>query len=135
MAAAGIREDVIARCLGCDLKTLRKYFREELDCAAPNVTALATRGLTEAIRKGEPWAIRFWLRTRAGFVEKSEHEILGPGGGPMQIESCELHELTDGELESEIVRLARATGVDRLLTDHMAEVIEQDSQRVSSQQD
>jgi hypothetical protein len=132
MAVAGIREDVIARCLGCDLRTLRKYFREELDCAAPKVTALATRGLTEAIRKGEPWAIRFWLRTRAGFVEKSEHEILGPGGGPLQLESCELHELSDVELESEIVRLARATGVDRLLTEQMSEGSEQANSPVNS---
>lgn len=83
MAAAGLREDQIAECIGTkgvSEPTLRKYFKRELLTSRNSVTALATSQLVKAIGAGEAYAICFWLKTRAGFRETQAHAFVDSQG-------------------------------------------------------
>ncbi len=81
-----------ARALGCSRDTIRTYLEEYTAVAQAKldqreaVTDMAENSLYEAIRRGEAWAICFYLKCMAkdrGYVEKAE--ISGPGGKPISI--------------------------------------------------
>ena len=81
-----------ARALGCSRDTIRSYLEEYSDVAQAKldqreaVTDMAENSLYEAIRRGEAWAVCFYLKCMAkdrGYVEKAE--ISGPGGKPISI--------------------------------------------------
>ena len=83
MAAAGIAQDTIARCIGArgiDEKTLRRHFRQELDTAVAKSNALVATQVLNAAQRGEAWACCFWLKCRAGWRERSAIEHSGPDG-------------------------------------------------------
>jgi hypothetical protein len=87
MAAAGLREDQIADCIGVrgiDPKTLRKYFKRELLTSRHIVTATAMSQVVKAMNAGEAWACCFWLKCRGGWKETDRHEITGADGGPLE---------------------------------------------------
>ena len=71
-------ETDIARVLGIDPKTLRKYYREELDTGHVKANAKVAESLfrkaTSDHRQSVTAAI-FWLKTRAGWKETSVHEV------------------------------------------------------------
>jgi hypothetical protein len=71
MAAYGIRQEDIARCLGLrSAKTLRRHFREELDRAATEANAQVAQSLYQQATSGKSTAASiFWLKTRAGWHE------------------------------------------------------------------
>ena len=72
MSACGIPQHDIARCLGdkgIDPKTLRKYFEQELETAGIKANSVVANRLFMAAERGEPWAVCFWLKTRAKFRE------------------------------------------------------------------
>jgi hypothetical protein len=71
MAAYGIRQEEIARCLGLrSAKTLRRHFREELDRAAPEANARVAQSLYQQATTGKKTAAAiFWLKARAGWRE------------------------------------------------------------------
>ena len=71
MAAYGIRQEEIARCLGLrSAKTLRRHFREELDRAAPEANARVAQSLYQQATAGKKTAAAiFWLKVRAGWRE------------------------------------------------------------------
>jgi len=78
MAASGFRHEAIARCLGeygIDDKTLRKYFREELDTSAPKANATIANVAYQRAVAGEAWAVCFWLKCRAGWKETNVTEM------------------------------------------------------------
>jgi len=78
MAGYGVPETEIAGLLGIDPKTLRKYYRHELDHGhtkanvkvAENLYRKATGEGREAVT-----AAIFWLKARAGWREITAHEI------------------------------------------------------------
>jgi len=78
MAGYGVPETEIAGLLGIDPKTLRKYYRAELDHGhtkanvkvAENLYRKATGEGREAVT-----AAIFWLKARAGWREVTAHEI------------------------------------------------------------
>src|ERR687891_1231627 len=81
-----------ARALGCSRDTVRTYLEEYTAVAQAKldqreaVTDMAENSLYEAIRRGEAWAVCFYLKCMAkdrGYVEKAE--ISGPGGKPISI--------------------------------------------------
>ena len=82
MAGYGIPEADIARMLGIDPKTLRKYYREELDTghviANAKVAESLFRKATGDHRQAVTAAI-FWLKTRARWTETS------PAAGDEQV--------------------------------------------------
>src|SRR5260370_9833905 len=64
-AGVGVRQDEIARIIGCAPKTLRKRFRDELDRGVAEANATVCGYLFAAAKAGNIPAIIFWLKTRA----------------------------------------------------------------------
>jgi hypothetical protein len=88
MAAYGIPPKEIARVIGIDADTLRSRFADELDHGhvkanvrvAENLYRKATGDGREAVT-----AAIFWLKTRAGWRETTNHELSGRNGEPITI--------------------------------------------------
>ncbi len=86
MAACGMTQESIARCIGTDgidPKTLRVHFRNELDTAMDKANARVGQVAFQKATEGEAWAVCFWLKTRAGWQEKQVIEHTGPDGKPL----------------------------------------------------
>jgi len=86
MSAAGIRQELIARCVvkgGIDDKTLRRHFREELDTTMPIRNAEVAGWLFENCRAGNVAAQIFWMKSRGGWKETASIEMSGPDGQPI----------------------------------------------------
>jgi hypothetical protein len=79
MSVGGIPQDHIAAAIrgGISEPTLRKHFRRELDLARDQITCLAVGQLVRAIGRGEPWAICFYLKCRAGWSERQALQVTG----------------------------------------------------------
>jgi hypothetical protein len=75
LAGIGVRQDDIAKIIGCDPKTLRKRCREDLDCGVAEANALVSGYLFANAKAGNVAAQIFWLKTRANWRERavSEH--------------------------------------------------------------
>lgn len=71
-ALVGTPQETIASVLGIDAKTLRKYYREELDLALAKANATIGGALFNKAKAGDTSAMMFWLKTRAGFKERQE---------------------------------------------------------------
>jgi hypothetical protein len=69
MAAYGIPEADIALVVGIDAKTLRKWYREELDLGATKANAQVAGFLFSNAKSGNVTAQIFWLKTRARWRE------------------------------------------------------------------
>ena len=86
LSAAGLSHNRIKACIFAsngrpiDDKTLRKYFRTELDTTQDMVTAMATSKVVSAIKNEKAWAICFWLKCRAGFRETQAHQFVDQDG-------------------------------------------------------
>ena len=83
LAGMGMPEADIATVVGISDKTLRKYYRRELDTGHLNANAKVAQALfNQATGNGKSavTAAIFWLKTRAGWKETSAHEISGPNG-------------------------------------------------------
>ncbi len=107
MAATGFTHEAIARCLGTDgidPKTLRLHFRQELDTASPMANAKIANVAYQRAVAGEPWAVCFWLKCRAGWKETNRNEITGADGAPLEVNSG--IELLTARIDSLIARSA-----------------------------
>ena len=88
LAALGAPQKEIAMCIGqrgISEPTLRKHFRRELDKSLTEVKALAMSHVIAAMRRGEAWAVCFFLKCRGGWKEKQGIEHSGPDGEALQI--------------------------------------------------
>jgi hypothetical protein len=68
-AGLGVRQDDIAKIIGCAPKTLRKRFPDELDRGVAEANATISGYLFAAAKAGSIPAIIFWLKTRAHWRE------------------------------------------------------------------
>jgi len=68
-SSIGTDQEIIARVLGIDAKTLRKWYRDELDIAGAEATAAVGGALYEKALGGDTAAMIFWMKTRAGWKE------------------------------------------------------------------
>jgi hypothetical protein len=69
LAAVGTIQQDIARKIGIrSEKTLRKYFRNELDLAATDANASVGGALYRKAMEGNTDAQKFWLERRAGWT-------------------------------------------------------------------
>lgn len=84
---------VAAQHLGCDPRTIKgrvaksQRIRDVLDSERGKMGDTAELKLAQAIQKGEPWAIQFYLKTQAkdrGYTERVQNDITS-GGQPVQI--------------------------------------------------
>ena len=80
LAGVGVRQDDIAKIIGCAPKTLRKRFRDELDRGVAEANATVSGYLFAAAKAGNIPAIIFWLKTRAQWRE--EPALGSPLPGP-----------------------------------------------------
>jgi hypothetical protein len=71
-ATVGTRQEVIADILGIDAKTLRKYYREELDQSKAKANATIGGALFNKAKGGDTAAMIFWMKTNAGWRERQE---------------------------------------------------------------
>ena len=81
----GTPQNVIADIIGIDDKTLRLYYREELDQAMARANASVGGALFNKATKGDTAAMIFWMKTRAGWREKQEIDMTS-NGGPLTIQ-------------------------------------------------
>src|SRR5438874_3752447 len=79
LAGVGVRQDDIAKILGCAPKTLRKRLRDELDRGVAEANATISGYLFAAAKAGNIAAIIFWLKTRANWRERAAPDDPIPG--------------------------------------------------------
>jgi hypothetical protein len=106
LAAYGIPEADISGVVGIDSKTLRKYYREELDLGEAKANAQVAGFLFNAAKKGNVTAQIFWLKTRAKWRE-TPLELKHSGS----IGHRDLSEVSDEELLNMISMLSAEVGL------------------------
>ncbi len=89
-AIVGTRQEVIAGLLGIDEKTLRKYYRKELDHSKAQANAVIGGALFNKAKAGDTAAQIFWMKTQAGWKETTVSEVVGAGGGPVMLDATKL---------------------------------------------
>ena len=108
---------VVARKLGCDRATVLNYakryptVRAALDQADEAATDEAESKSIELIRALYWPAIEYRLKTKGrkrGYIERTEHELTGPDGGPIKTEDVTL--LSDEELARRVKALLQSVG-------------------------
>ena len=65
----GTRQEAIASIIGIDPKTLRKYYRKELDQSKAKANATIGGALFNKAKSGDTAAMIFWMKTQAGWKE------------------------------------------------------------------
>jgi len=68
-AMVGTRQETIAEIIGIDPKTLRKYYRNELDQSKAKANATIGGALFNKAKSGDTTAMIFWMKTQAGWKE------------------------------------------------------------------
>lgn len=76
----GTTQETIASIIGIDPKTLRKYYREELDQSKAKANATIGGALFNKAKSGDTTAMIFWMKTQAGWKETNVNEITSPDG-------------------------------------------------------
>jgi hypothetical protein len=82
-ATVGTDQPTIARVLGIDPKTLRKHYRDELDISRAKANATIGGALFNKAKNGDTAAMIFWMKTQAGWREKTETTITGDENAPL----------------------------------------------------
>jgi hypothetical protein len=87
-ARVGTPHEMIGRILGIDPKTLRKWYRDELDVSHSEANATIGGALFNKALKGDTAAQIFWMKTRAGFRESAHVDHTSSDGSmsPNRIE-------------------------------------------------
>jgi hypothetical protein len=79
LAGVGVRQDDIAKIIGCAPRTLRKRLRDELDRGVAEANATIAGSLFAKAKGGDTTAQIFWLKTRAHLREKTASDDPVPG--------------------------------------------------------
>lgn len=95
MASLGHSEDKIAHAIGITGKTLRKWYREQLDNALLEANTAVGHALYRAAIAGNVRAQEFWLKTRdrdpitkvTRWKETTAHEFTGEDGGAIEVDA------------------------------------------------
>ena len=87
-ALVGTPQSVIADVLNIDAKTLRKWYRAELDLAKAKANATIGGALFNKAKAGDTTAMIFWMKTQAGWRERSDVNHVSEDGSmsPTRIE-------------------------------------------------
>jgi hypothetical protein len=78
LAARGARQENLAKRIGCDPKTLRKHFRDELDRGMAEANVEIASALFAAAMNGSVAAQIFLAKTRLHWREPQEPEDTNP---------------------------------------------------------
>lgn len=105
-ATIGTQQTVISDILDIDVKTLTKYYRQELDTSCAKANAVIGGHLFNKAKNGDTAAQIFWMKTRAGWKEQHGVEMYGPDKGPIQT-----MDVTPGEkVKARINEIAKRIG-------------------------
>src|ERR1700747_235794 len=80
LAGVGVRQDDIARIIGCAPKTLRKRCRDDFDRGVAEANAVISGSLFANAKAGNVVAQIFWLKTRAQWRERAVPDDRAGGG-------------------------------------------------------
>ena len=97
LSGFGVPQHQIATLLGCDPKTLRKHFEDELSQGDAKATAKIAQTLYNKAVSGDTACLIFWLKARAGWREKHDVEISGRDGKPLETNVIEVRFVKPGE--------------------------------------
>jgi hypothetical protein len=106
LAGVGLRQDDIAKIIGCTAKTLRKRFRDDLDRGVAEANATVSGFLFAAAKAGNVTAQIFWLKTRAHWREKTAPDDPVPGSNS-ESNSQEVLILPDNNRDPELTQVLR----------------------------
>lgn len=104
MTAMGATSDEVAQVLDIDPKTMRKYFRRELDTGRIVADSkVASNYYWLATQRAHPMAAekagRFWLMARQGWTPRTGIELGGIGGEAIRTENVtRLEDMDDASL-------------------------------------
>lgn len=104
---AGTSVDETADAMNLTDDTLRKHFRFEIMTARETLKGKAVKTLEDALEDGSLDAAKFVLARRAGWSEKSEHDLRSSDGSMSQT-SIDASRLSDAVLQ-ELLNARKAT--------------------------
>ena len=79
LSGFGVPQEDICVVLDVTEPTLRKYYRREIDLGFAQANAKVGESLFKQATSGNTAAAIFWMKARAGWREKQEHEMIHKG--------------------------------------------------------
>jgi len=80
----GLPHEQIAILVGIDDKTLRKYYRAELDLGKAKANGQIAKTLFSKATSGDTTALIWWTKTQLKWAETQKLEHTGADGEPLQ---------------------------------------------------
>lgn len=93
LVAGGVDHKVIARVIGCTMKELQEHHSEELETGLATANARVIRNVfvtATGNSRNAMTAAALWLKNKAGWKEKTTHELTGEDGRPIEHAKVEL---------------------------------------------
>jgi predicted transcriptional regulator len=81
----GLPHEQIALLVGIDDKTLRKYYREELNLGKAKANGQIAKTLYSKAVGGDTTSLIWWTKTQMKWAETQKHELTGAEGGDLVI--------------------------------------------------
>ena len=81
----GLPHESIAVLVGIDDKTLRKYYRHELDMGKAKANGQIAKTLFSKATSGDTTALIWWTKTQMRWAETVKQEITGADGNDLVI--------------------------------------------------
>ena len=106
-ATVGTTQDMIARVIGIDKKTLRLHYRDELDLSMVQANATIGGALFNKAKAGDTASMTFWLKTRARWRETSDVNLISEDRSMSPKAALDLSKLSPAAL-AELGRLSDA---------------------------
>jgi len=106
-ATVGTTQDMIARVIGIDKKTLRLHYRDELDLSMAKANATIGGALFNKAKGGDTASMTFWLKTRARWRETADVNHVSEDGSMSPKPALDVSRLSPEAL-AEIGRLSDA---------------------------
>jgi hypothetical protein len=112
LAGIGLRQEDIAKIIGCSPKTLRKRLRDDLDRGVAEANATVSGYLFASAKAGNVTAQIFWLKVRAHWREKTTPDDPVPGSDA-EANSLVVLVLPDNSRDPELTQVLRVGRVAR----------------------
>ena len=81
----GLPHEQIGILVGIDDKTLRKYYRNELDSGKAKANGQIAKTLYSKAVGGDTTSLIWWTKTQMKWAETQKHELTGAEGGDLVI--------------------------------------------------
>lgn len=85
LAAYGNKQEEIATLMGISMRTLRKYFRQELDRGIVEANTKVSQSLFKLACDGNVTAMIFWLKCRGNWRERPNFSSSPAAASPFEV--------------------------------------------------